>query len=132
MIQKIKNLFKTTDSKIIDSNLDSLSISGAQFELKYKTLIIGFLKFNSNTDTWSFSYSEAFKAQNEIAPIISFPDVNKEYKGKELWSFFSSRIPDNTNASSSYNEKISNVNLIDLLKAYGQKTITNPFDLSVS
>lgn len=135
MISNLKNIFDSL-IKANSNNQSALSnivISTAKFNLSYKDLNIGLLEFSPSNDSWSFRYSEEFKTQNTIAPIISFPDTSKTYHGKELWSFFSSRIPDNVGSSSSESKsKPENKALIDLLKSYGQKTITNPFDLSIA
>lgn len=134
MISNIKNIIDSlkkvkTSTKFSDANV---IIATAKFTLSYKDLSIGFLEFSPNDDSWMFSYTEEFKNQNTIAPIISFPDKNKIYQGKELWSFFSSRIPDNVGSPSSESKsKTENKALIDLLQSYGRKTITNPFDLSI-
>ena len=135
MISNLKNIFDSLKKSKPKSQFSTtnIGISKAKFTLSYKDLTIGYLEFSSNDETWSFSYSNEFKNQNAIAPIISFPDTSKIYHGKELWSFFSSRIPDNVGSSSSESKsKQENITLIDLLKSYGHKTITNPFDLSIT
>lgn len=135
MISNLKNIFDSlkksnSNNQTLESNI---VISTAKFALSYKDLNIGFLEFSPSDDTWTFSYSEDFKTQNAIAPIISFPDKSKIYHGKELWSFFTSRIPDNVGSSSNESKyKQENKALIDLLQSYGRKTITNPFDLSIA
>lgn len=55
------------------------------FELKYKEVIIGYLEYKDNQ--WSFEYSEEFKTQSELAPIVSFPDVSKNMKVKNCGHF---------------------------------------------
>src|SRR5690554_1806241 len=107
MINNIKNILNSLKSSPVNNtnNVEPL-VTKVKFTLSYKDLIIGFLEFAPNDDTWSFSYSEEFKNQNSIAPIIPFPDMNKVYNGKELWSFFSSRIPDNVGSSSTVETKI--------------------------
>lgn len=132
MINGIKNIIKSLKkvNKSYESVESNVIITTAKFTLSYKELSIGFLEFSPKDDSWTFSYSDEFKIQNTIAPIISFPDKNKIYIGKELWSFFSSRIPDNV-GSSVGESKTENKALLDLLQSYGRKTITNPFDLSV-
>lgn len=133
MAKSIKNIFKKKDPKMnYEKGIKSLTDENAVFELKYKNLLIGTLEYKFKEDEWHFEYSTDFKSQNKIAPILSFPNTDKVYSGKELWSFFSSRIPDNTSESTDNKEKESNSSLIALLKSYGQKTITNPFDLSVA
>jgi HipA-like protein len=133
MAKSIKNIFKKKNPKMnYEKGVKSLTDENAVFELKYKNLLIGTLEYKFKEDEWYFEYSMEFKSQNKIAPILSFPNTDKVYSGKELWSFFSSRIPDNTSESTDNKEKESNASLIGLLKSYGQKTITNPFDLSVA
>jgi len=125
------NFFKNRKAAKDTSNSESyrMNFGRVVFELKYKECLIGHLEYQENE--WSFSYSEEFKTQSELAPIISFPDLNKKYEGKELWSFFLSRIPDNVSTSSDSIKK-HNEDLISQLKEYGRKTITNPFDLSLA
>jgi HipA-like protein len=134
MAKSIKNIFKKNKDRKINykNDIKSLTDENAVFELKYKNLLIGTLEYKFKENVWHFEYSAEFKNQKNIAPILSFPNTDKVYSGKELWSFFSSRIPDNTSESTDNKEKESNSSLIDLLKSYGQKTITNPFDLSVA
>lgn len=127
MINFFKNKKKAKDTS--NSDHYRMNFGRVIFELKYKEFLIGHLEYQDNQ--WFFSYSEEFKNQSELAPIISFPDLNKKYEGKELWSFFLSRIPDNVDASSDSAKK-HNEDLIDQLKEYGRKTITNPFDLSLA
>jgi hypothetical protein len=100
-------------------------VESVYFELKFKELHIGTLKFEK--DLWSFSYTEEFKNQNSFDPIVPFPDLNKVYESANLWSFFSSRIPD-METSSEKKEK-QNELYVEQLKTYGRKTITNPYDL---
>lgn len=127
MIRFFKN--KKQKKSTSKSNDLQMNLGKVIFELKYKEVIIGYLEYKDNQ--WSFEYSEEFKTQSELAPIVSFPDISKKYEGKELWSFFSSRIPDNIGTSGDSVKK-HNEDLIDQLKEYGRKTVTNPFQLSVA
>jgi hypothetical protein len=124
-IKALQNLFATSKPEgIVDVNF---KVASVYFELKYKEMPIGTLEFKDNC--WLFTYCEAFKNQHEIAPIVSFPDVNTVYKSENLWSFFTSRIPDVVNSSSTLKEEKNNDNYVQQLKTYGRKSITNPFDL---
>lgn len=126
-IKALQNLFSIAKpNTAIDVNF---KISSFVFELKYKEMSIGTLEFKD--DCWFFSYSEDFKNQNEIASIVSFPDINKIYKSQHLWSFFTSRIPDIESSTSNLKEEKNNNNYVQQLKTYGRKSITNPFDLLV-
>ena len=102
------------------------------FQLVYDELqlVIGTLWFEGGK--WYFSYSEAFKAQKDLVPIVDFPDTNKVYESEDLWPFFISRIP---SAATPYvkrkieSNKIDKTSLIDMLKLFGENTITSPFKL---
>lgn len=93
------------------------------FILKFDKLEIGILSFTDNT--WFFSYSEEFKSQKEILPLVNFPTVNKEYMSDELWPFFVSRIPSTAQRQLSEENQATTT----LLKIYGRKTIANPYQL---
>lgn len=93
------------------------------FILKFDKLEIGILSFTDNT--WFFSYSEEFKSQKEILPLVNFPTVNKEYTSDELWPFFVSRIPSTAQRQLSEENQATTT----LLKIYGRKTIANPYQL---
>ncbi len=100
------------------------------FQLTYKKLIIGILRFEQGN--WYFEYSTEFKSQKPITPIIDFPDVEKKYQSDQLWPFFAARIP---NLNQPFHEKkitTANINrkdAVSLLKVFGRDTITNPFQL---
>jgi hypothetical protein len=126
-IKALQNLFATSKSDNIVN--PDFTIATVSFELKYKQMAIGTLEFKDNS--WFFTYTEVFKSQNEIAPIVSFSDVNKIYESQNLWSFFTSRIPNVVKSSSTVKEEKNNVNYVQQLKTYGRKSITNPFDLLV-
>lgn len=100
------------------------------FILVYKKLSIGTL--TEKNGEWDFKYSSEFKNQNEIVPIIGFPDKDKDYVSNSLWPFFQSRIPSLKNPIIKdivEKEKIQPDNKVYLLKRFGRRTITNPFVL---
>lgn len=119
--------------KINDINIkvkkDTINPS-ASFILVYKKLSIGTL--TEKNGEWDFKYSPEFKNQNEIVPLIGFPDKDKEYISNSLWPFFQSRIPSLKNPIIKdivEKEKIQPDNKVYLLKRFGRRTITNPFVL---
>lgn len=101
-----------------------------EFGLLYKGQPIGELIFKEGN--WSFKYSLIFQNQNEIKPLVDFPDKTKIYKSSELWPFFLSRIP---GLGQPNVQKIIKEEIIDenneaaLLKRFGLKSISNPFIL---
>lgn len=103
------------------------------FSLTLKSLEIGRLHWQN--DTWTWAYSEDFKKQNRIKPLITFPTVNKVYETEQLWPFFSSRIP---SSNQPYVQDVLKRKQIDInntaamLKEFGHRTIANPFALQVT
>ncbi len=127
MIKELMQLFKQTEGY---ENVSTPQDVYETFLLNYKNLLIGELSLKHGE--WEFVYSEAFKDQDNIKPLIAFPIVNKLYKSSDLWPFFFTRIPslhqpEIQEAIKSHN--LNEHNEVELLKYFGKKTITNPFEL---
>lgn len=93
---------------------------------------MGSLKFFNNE--WIFEYSELFKKQNEITPLIDFPDLDKSYKSEILWPFFSNRIPSLKQPRiQEYIAKhpTESKNTVKLLELFGEHSVNNPFKLQL-
>jgi HipA-like protein len=108
---------------------DNSSSNSAVFHLKYDGITIGILSFCD--EQWHFKYTSDFMNLG-LAPLSNFPDINKDYSSDKLWPFFASRIPSLNQPF--YNKKINiyNINVndsVDLLKHFGKRTITNPYQL---
>jgi HipA-like protein len=105
----------------------------ACFNLKYKDLTIGYLELKNRV--WHFRYSDEFKKQNSIAPLPDYPNVDKIYANEELWPFFLIRIPNLKQPRVQKiisKENIDHSSQVELLKRFGKKTISNPFELTYS
>jgi HipA-like protein len=131
MLEKAKKLFKYLNQHS-EGHEDLKTPKGihAEFELKYKTLTVGYLELHDGT--WNFSYSREFKKQDDLRPIVQFPDKNKMYKNEELWPFFTVRIPGLKQPEIQHiieSENIDRTNEVELLKRFGEKTISNPYEL---
>lgn len=103
----------------------------AHFVLTYKNLIIGNLTHQQGK--WVFEYSEEFKNQTKITVLTDFPRKDKKYEESYLWPFFAHRIPGLGQPQVQEiikHENLDSTNEIDLLRRFGQKTITNPFELA--
>ena len=110
--------------------MDTNSKAEKKFTLSYKKLEIGSLTFKEGE--WVFRYSDEFKNQNEIQPMIDFPDTTKTYRSDELWPFFLSRIPGLSQPAVKEllrKEKINKDDEAALLKRFGKTSITSPFTL---
>jgi HipA-like protein len=105
----------------------------AKFLLTYNNLLIGTLSVAEGV--WKFEYSDDFRRNDTLRPIVEFPDVNKIYQSKELWQFFASRIPSLEQAEVEEiikREHIEEDDAVRLLKRFGERTITNPFNLKAA
>lgn len=122
-MKKIKNILFWSESQndVFFSEEDN-----AEFNVNLGKLLVGTLLFAEGT--WHFSYSNEFKAQNNILPLTNFPSKNKEYSAKELWPFFTSRIP--SNAQMQIEKNAAREDLVKLLQKFGRKTVANPFELT--
>ncbi|MBA4123042.1 MAG: hypothetical protein H0X72_11340 [Acidobacteria bacterium] len=64
--------------------------------------------------------------------MVEFPDLDRVYENDELWQFFASRIPSTEQPDVETvleSENIAEDDLIALLKRFGKRTTTNPFEL---
>ena len=103
------------------------------FRLNYKNDEIGTLEFSETK--WRFTYSNWFKNQSVIKPFANFPDVNREYISDDLPPFFESRLPGISQPQvEAFLKDTSQVSEGEtkaaLLKQFGRRTITNPFELA--
>jgi HipA N-terminal domain len=120
MIKNILKLFKSEEGQ---EDFYTPTDVEVVFSLTYRALEIGTLSLNEGQ--WTFQYSESFKKQDKIKPLLDFPNVNRKYTSEELYPFFIQRIPGvGQNA-----RKFENLSEVDLLKKFGKQTISNPFVL---
>ena len=127
MLSVLKGLFK---EPLGLANTKTQPQSHEKFGLGYKELVIGTLTFKEGE--WVFKYSDDFKGQNFIQPMIDFPDTTKTYRSEELWPFFLSRIPGLSQPAIKEvlkKEKIDEADEAALLKRFGKTSITSPFTL---
>lgn len=128
IINKLSQLFPDylSDSK---TNTDSV----AKFLISYQNLNIGELELKDGI--WKFFYSDDFKNQVNLAPLPEFPDINKVYSSQVLWTFFVVRIPGLKQPHIQdiiHDENIDANNEVELLKRFGKRTISNPYELSIA
>ena len=105
----------------------------AKFLLTYDNLLVGTLTVGDGL--WRFEYSDKFKAEDELRPIVEFPDLNEIYVNEELWQFFASRIPSTEQPEVEEilkREHVKEDDAVGLLKLFGKRTIANPFELTFS
>jgi len=120
-------------NKLIKTDLNSKSkeiTDPVTFGLLYRSLPVGILTYHEGI--WNFRYTEIFKHQDAINPIVGFADKSKVYNSNELWPFFASRIPGvNQPMVKKLVDKLGEKVLteVELLKHFGKHTIANPFTL---
>lgn len=120
MINRILKFFKSEDGHEESFTPTDVEVT---FRLTHRSLEVGTLSLK--TGEWTFQYSETFKQQGKIKPLLDFPNVNKVYISEELYPFFTQRIP----GAGQNVRKSENLNEVDLLKKFGKQTISNPFVL---
>lgn len=102
----------------------------ATFTLSYGDLVLGTLTLDHGT--WEFQYSDSFKRQSDVKPLLDFPVKDKVYTSTELWPFFMARIPSisQPRIRTAIEEEGLDANSdVALLRRFGQRTIANPFIL---
>jgi hypothetical protein len=106
--------------------------SGISFRLFLGALEVGTLRMEGGE--WIFSYSQAFRDQSKVAPIIDFPHVDREYRAQQLWPFFALRVPSLGQANvQEYLAKTQKApDDARLMREFGRRSVANPFILEPS
>lgn len=102
----------------------------ALFNLRLGNLDVADLKLANGQ--WEFRYSEDFKLQTEIRPLVGFPDTHRIYRSETLWPFFVLRVPSLSQPAVQDYIRRSNDTRVDevtLLRKFGRRSIANPFEL---
>lgn len=128
MLKSIKRLLSKSDD-IYAANLPKTE--DATFHLMVEHLTIATLRCENSI--WEFKYTEEFKKHSDsYTTIAGFPKIDKVYKSDSLWPFFQTRIPGLKQPAVIEileKENIDKNNEFELLKRFGRKTISNPYEL---
>lgn len=125
MLRNLSQLFKRKFDWTRDADPPR---TRAGFVLMFEELHVGTLEFDGQL--WRFSYSDDFRSQSRLAPLIDFPDSSRSYLAEELWPFFALRIP------SSAQQKVidylrehrrTSADTVELLREFGRRSTANPF-----
>jgi len=128
MINLIKRFFNKSEDVVAHLPKNEK----ATFVLKVDGLPVGTL--HCEDGEWEFKYTEDFKHNQEYNKIIEFSDLNKIYRNETLWPFFQTRIPGLKQPAVQEiikNEHIDEENEFELLKRFGKRTISNPYELEL-
>lgn len=130
MFGKFKSWFSKGDE---DYNAPLPKNEAITFKLMVDSLPLGILICSGGI--WKFKYTKEFKEhKNEYTRIVGFPDLDKEYESDTLWPFFRIRIPGLKQPAIREiikEDKIDQENEAALLKRFGHKSISNPYELEV-
>jgi hypothetical protein len=106
------------------------------------TLLFGELKVGSldlRDGIWEFRYSPEFRAQvrtpGGLDPLVDFPDPDRVYRSDDLWPFFIARIPSVAQPqvlAEIQRRGLDQRSAPQLLRAFGERSIANPFLLRAS
>lgn len=100
------------------------------FVLTLDSLVVGHLRHRDGK--WIFDYSEAFKEQSKVQPIMDFPDLDRQYISTDLWPFFALRIPSEAQSAVQeflHEQRLEKVDEVTMLKKFGHRSVANPFEL---
>jgi len=132
MLRKIINWFSKGED--LDLQVVLPKNEQAKFVLKVDDIRVGNLYCNQGE--WFFKYSDEFKTHSDVYNrIIGFPDMDKTYKSELLWPFFQIRIPGLKQPAIQEilkRENIDQYNEVELLKRFGHKNVTNPYELVIA
>lgn len=131
MLNKLKYILKWRPAEL--SEVKTPQNVDAAFHLTLNSMEIGTLLLHKGQ--WIFKYSDTFKNQNNLMPIMNFPDKEKKYESNQLWPFFSSRIPGPGQpiVKDFLNKKgIEKADEVTLLQYFGKRTISNPYILEIA
>lgn len=126
----IGDLFKSEEQS---ADLQTLQETIATFILSHSSTTIG--KLTLANGVWTFQYTDDFKQQNRLTPIVDFPNIDAVYTSERLFPYFEFRIPSISRPQIKRvieEKKIDSTNTVELLKAFGQRTIVNPFSLKMA
>ena len=128
MFDKLMRLFRSMTSGMDSQSRDRSS--DAVFILKLGKLSM--LMLVRKNGMWVMKYTDEFKAQDRVAPLVAFPNVEKTYQSEELWPFFAVRIPSIARPEVERTVKQENLDYGDsaaMLDRFGGRSIADPFEL---
>jgi HipA-like protein len=80
---------------------------------------------------WDFAYSDKFR-RSKLRPLVLFPDTIQRYHTTTLWPFFRLRIPSLRRDAIRKivdRERINKSDEVQMLRRFGRRTVSDPFEL---
>lgn len=130
MISRIRQLRRLVADWLEDVPAGAANQEHVAFSVVLDGLEVGRLRLEGKE--WVFNYSDAFRQQDKIKPIVDFPSVDREYRSADLWPFFLLRIPSLKQPAVQEFLREENVGVPSaamLLKRFGKRSAANPFEL---
>ena len=127
-ISTLKKILSRQDGR---EQLQTPKHEEANFRLQYRDLDVGYLSHHDGK--WHFEYTDDFRLQTNVCPLIDFPHTDKHYTSEVLWPFFAIRIPGLGQPAVQRvirEENLDKHNEAQLLKRFGKMTIANPYILT--
>lgn len=81
-----------------------------------------------------FEYSPKFRKM-DIPPLPDFPNKEKQYRSKDLWPFFDSRLPpaDRDDVEPLVKERgIAPGNTLEMLGEFSQHSVSSPYEIKLA
>jgi HipA-like protein len=93
-----------------------------------RDVLVGIL--SQDEGEFVFRYDAGYILRPDPRPISAFPDLQKEYRGRDLWPFFAARMPPMEREdvkAEMLKAHLQPGDTIRLLGTLSKKTITNPY-----
>ena len=111
----------------------------AEFTLVYtppdgQVVRVGTLRFDQGF--WTFAYTDEYKNHHDFRPLEGFDDVDRVYRSRVLFPFFSVRLPPKSRPDirrELATQHLEDADSVDLLRVFGRKAASSPaFELIAS
>ena len=82
-----------------------------------------------------FRYDPAFATSSDAEPVSAFPNLQEEYRSRDLWPFFAVRIPpaDRSDVRDALARRgLRPDQTLEVLGTLAQRTISNPYQLKLA
>lgn len=100
------------------------------FRLVLRDVPVGTLSYEDGR--WVFEYTDQFRTQKDLRPLVAFPEVGRRYVSDALWPFFGMRIPSLKQPAVKQAvaaEHLDEGDRVQLLRRFGRRTVVNPYEL---
>ena len=100
--------------------------------LTWRNQLIGRLTLDGH-NAWQFAYADSYKQAPRGQALFEFPNLDQVYACHELWPFFAGRIPSPNLPqvlAAVRRKQLDPHDTAQMLRAFGRRTITDPYELA--